>query len=111
MNRPRMTSAASALLRTLLERAGPDRNRILLSDWTSVDWHSLTFAGERHCAGFVFLGEDAAERAGQWADGLPEAEFDIGPSRFVAEIALAVPPEAREDGSVLVQIEALTIAD
>jgi hypothetical protein len=111
MNRRRMTSAASALLRALVDRSGPERNRILLSDWTSVDWNSLTFAGERHCAGFVFQGPDAPALASQWADGLPDAEWDIGSSGFVAEIALSAPPETREDGSVLVQIEALTIAD
>lgn len=110
MNRPRMTSAAAALLRALVTRAGPDRNRILLSDWTSIEWHSLTFAGERHKAGFVFHGLDATDRAGEWARGLPDAEFDLGPSWFVAEIAAAGPPRGREDGSVLVEIEALTIS-
>jgi hypothetical protein len=106
-----MTAAASALLRALVGRAGPERNRILLSDWTSIDWHSLTFAGERHCAGFVFGGPDAGARAADWAEGLSNAEFDIGSSRLVAEIALSGAPQPPEDGSVLVQVEALTIAD
>ena len=111
MNRPRMTHAASGLLRALIDRAGTHRHRILLSDWTTIDWHSLTFSGERHHAGLVFSGPEAASRAGDWAAGLEEAEFDLGTSAFLAEIALTAPPRVRDDGSVLVEVEALTIAD
>ena len=111
MNRPRMTSAASALLRALLSRPGADRNRIVLSNWTTIDWHSLTFTGERHLAGFVVSGPDAAAQACRWTDGLEQAELDVGASSFVAEIALSGPPTLREDGSVLIELEALTIAD
>lgn len=111
MNRLRMTSAASALCRNLLERAGPDKNRILLSDWVTIDWQSLTFNGERHRAGFVVTGKEAAELAAQWTQGLEDAEFDLGSAGFVAEIALAGPPTVRDDGAIQVEIEALTIAD
>ncbi len=109
MNRPRMTSAACGLLRALVARAGHDR--ILLSDWTTIDWHSLTFSGEKHHAGLVFSGPDASARVDRWAAGLAEAELDLGTSAFLAEIALAAPPRTRADGSVLVEVEALTIAD
>jgi len=111
MNRLRMTSAASALCRSLLDRAKSDRNRILLSDWVTIDWQSLTFNGERHRAGFVVSGPDAAKLACAWTDGLEEAEFDVGAAGFVAEIALVGPPTVRDDGAVQVEIEALTIAD
>jgi len=43
-----MSPAAAGLLRALLMRAGVERNRILLSDFRSTDWRSLTFTGERH---------------------------------------------------------------
>lgn len=111
MNRLRMTPAASSLLRNLLGRAPNERNRIVLSDWTSIDWQSLTFNGERHRAGFVISGSDAMALAMSWTEGLEDAEFDLGANGFVAEIALAAPPSLRDDGSVLVQIEALTLAD
>jgi hypothetical protein len=107
MNRPRMTSAACGLLRALVARARHDR--ILLSNWTTIDWHSLTFSGEKHHAGLVFSGADAAARAGEWAAGLEEAEVNLGPSAFLAEIALVTPPTARDDGSILIELEALTI--
>lgn len=111
MNRLRMTSAASSLYRGLLERAGTERNRILLSDWVTIDWQSLTFNGERHRAGFVVRGPDPAAMAARWTEGLGEAEFDLGSAGFVAEIALAGPPTVREDGAIQVDIEALTIRD
>ncbi|WP_294174599.1 hypothetical protein [uncultured Sphingomonas sp.] len=104
-----MTSAACGLLRALVARAGNDR--ILLSDWTTIDWHSLTFSGEKHHAGLVFSGTDAPARVDRWAGGLAEADLDLGTSGFLAEIALAAPPRTRDDGSVLVEVEALTIAD
>ena len=87
------------------------RDRILLSDWTSIDWQSLTFTGERHRGGFVVTGKDAETLAARITDGLEEAEFNLGPAGFVAEIALATPPVVREDGAVQLEIEALTIAD
>lgn len=111
MNRLPMTCAASALLRSLLARAGDHRSRILLSDWTTTDWQSLTFIGERHRAGFVLSGPQPLELASAWTDGLGDAEFDLGSSGFVAEIALREPPALRSDGCVLVRLEALTIAD
>jgi len=43
-----MSSAACGPLRALLRRSGDQADRILLSEIQSVDWQSLTFAGERH---------------------------------------------------------------
>jgi hypothetical protein len=105
-----LTRAAAALHRQLLLRAGPGSNRILLSSWSSTDWHSLTFSGERHEASFVIAGYDPAELGRRWSDGLAEAEFDL-PGGFVAEIKLAGEPITREDGALLINIEALTLVD
>lgn len=110
MNRPRMTAAATALMRALLQRAGADQHRIFLTDWASTDWHSLTFAGERHVAGFAIHAPDAEALATRWTTGLDEADLPIGSASFVADIAVRGPPEPREDGGVLVVIEALTLA-
>ena len=105
-----MTSAATALLHLLVQRAGEESARIALSDWTSVDWQSLTFAGERHAACFVVSGPDAEELTTRWTAGLGEAEFNL-PRGFVAEIRLTGEPRAREDGSMTVSLEALTLND
>jgi hypothetical protein len=59
MNRLRMSSAGAALLRALLTRALVDRDRILLTNYRSTDWQSLTFVGERHEFSFRVAAPDA----------------------------------------------------
>ena len=110
MNRPQMSKSASALLRALLARAPGDQYRIFLTDWTSTDWHSLTFAGERHVAGFAIRGMDARMLAKRWIAGLGEADLPIGSSAFVGDIAARCEPHPLADGAVLVTMEALTLA-
>ena len=106
----RMSRAASGLVRALVERGGDDRDRILLSEVSSVDWQSLTFAGERHRIGLRIIGPGAATIAGGLIDGIEHAEFAI-PGQLVADIAVAVAPARALDGSVTLAIEALTVAD
>ena len=110
MNRPRMTAASSALLRALLKRAGDERDRIILTHWVATDWQSLTFCGERHQAGFRITGEGAFELAQRWTSGLEDADLPLGRG-FLAEIDLAQPMKLQDDGSVLVDLEALTLED
>lgn len=110
MNRPRMTAYATALLRCLLQRAGEDRNRVLLSQWSTVDWQSLTLEGERHEAIFVITGTNAVAFAQLWLAGLSDAEFDL-PRGFVADIEVTSGPQLRDDGAVEVAISALTLDD
>jgi len=111
MTRSLLSRSAAALTRTLLKRAGNDGNRILLSSWTSVDWRSLTFAGERHEASFRLTGPEAAALARRWTDGLEEAELDLGGGMFVAELSVTYVSPVGADGSVVVSLEALTLAD
>jgi len=110
MSRPMLSAGGSALLRKLLERAADDRKRFLLSSWTSVDWQSMTFTGERHQACFRVLGPDAMAIAKRWTAGLEDAEFDLGPTRFVADIALTEQPREDDVDAVILSLEALTIA-
>ena len=110
MIRPRMTAYANVLLRLLLQRAGEDRNRIFLSEWTTKEWCSLTLDGEQHKANFVISGPDPLDFADLWLAGLPDAEFDM-PRGFVADIEVTTPPRVREDGAVEVEISALTLDD
>ncbi len=105
-----MSRAASALFRALLERAGEDRDRILLSDFRSTDWRSLTFDGERHRIRLRILGSDSMRLANRLREGLEDAEFAI-PGHFVADIALAGEPRRDADGGMTMDIEALTIAE
>lgn len=110
MNRIGLSPAAAALLRALLARAGDLRNRILLSDFRSTDWNSLTISGERHVIGLRLAAPDAAAVLQRLGTGLADAEFAI-PGLIVADIALCGVPVRGLDGSLLVTIEALTVAD
>ncbi|HXG80584.1 MAG TPA: hypothetical protein VNJ05_02170 [Sphingomicrobium sp.] len=105
-----LSPAAAGLLRALIARAGIDRDRILLTNFRSTDWQSLTFIGERHEMELRLPGPGADLLASRLADGLKEAEFSI-PGQIVVDIGLERPPSHSRDGSVTLRIEALTIAE
>lgn len=109
MNRIAMSSAASAILRALICRAGVPRNRILLIEAESVDWQSLTFNGERHQLQVRIPAPDARAIFDRMCDGLEDAEFSI-PGVIVADIALADAPCRAPDGSITLTVEALSVA-
>ena len=110
MMRMPLSEAASALLRALLTRAGVRRDRILLSEFQSTDWQSLTFIGERHHI-HLRIPEPAADSiASRMTADLENVEFAI-PGHVVADIVLAAPIKRDRDGSISVELEALTIAD
>lgn len=104
-----MSPAAAGLLRALLSRAGIDRNRILLTEFRSADWQSLTFVGERHEFQLRVLGPDNGDVEARLVNGLGDAEFDI-PGQLVADIALVGTPARHGDGSIALAFEALTVA-
>jgi len=110
MMRMAMSPAASGLLRALVARAAIPRDRILLTEWQSVDWQSLTFAGERHQVELRIAGPDADAAADRLTTGLANAEFAI-PGQIVADIAVVAEPRRADDGSIALSIEALTIAE
>jgi hypothetical protein len=105
-----MSPALRRLLRALTIRAGIPSDRILLIEWASVDWHSLTFVGERHEAQLRVTGADSDVIAMQIVDGLDDAEFNI-PGQIFADIAAVGAPIREDDGSTLVCIEAVTVAE
>lgn len=105
-----LSPAAAGLLRALIARAGIDRDRILLTEFRSIDWQSLMFIGERHEMELRVPGPDADRLARQLTAGLADAEFSI-PGQIVADIGLHRPPKRNGDGSVTLHIEALTIAE
>ena len=105
-----MSRAAGGLLRALLKRGGDQRHRILLTDIRLVDWHSLTLAGERHVIGLRIAGPAAELIVAPFLAGIEDAEFVI-PGQILADIALARQPERARDGSVTLQMEALTVAE
>jgi len=109
MNRVAMSTAANALLRALIGRAGVTRDRVLLTDVQSIDWRSLTFNGERHLIELRVPGPGSREIVQRMCDGLEEAEFSI-PGTIVADIAVAGSPSRTLDGSICLTIEALTVA-
>jgi hypothetical protein len=105
-----LSPAAAGLLRALIARAGINRDRILLTDFSSVDWQSLTFVGERHEMELRIPAPDAQSLAARICDGLADAEFAI-PGQIVADIGLERPLSQNRDGSVTLHIEALTISE
>ena len=104
-----MSPAAAGLLRELLARAGIDRDRILLTEFRSVHWQSLTFIGERHEFQLRIPGPGAADVVGCVLRGLGDAEFAI-PGHFVADIGAVGEPGRHSDGSMTIAMEALTVA-
>ena len=110
MIRLAMSAAATGLLRGLIARSGVPRDRILLSEWTSTDWQSLTFVGERHEGRLRVTAPASEEVVRRITSGLEDAEFQI-PGHLVADIAVVGMPERSNDGSTILCIEALTIAE
>lgn len=110
MNGIAMSGAASGLVRALIGRARVSRDRILLTNISSVDWQSLTFTGERHRIALRIPGPNSSEVVERMCDRLEDAEFSI-PGILVADIAPASPPSLSLDGSTSVVIEALTVTD
>jgi hypothetical protein len=105
-----MSPAAAGLLRALLQRGGVDRDRILLSQFRSFDWRSLTFSGERHRIDLRIPGPGAAAIADLLTRDLAEAEFAI-PGQIVADIGVDGAMIEHPDGAICLAIEALTIAE
>ena len=105
-----MSRAASGLLRALVERMGTQSDRILLSEIQSVDWQSLTFTGETHVLRLRVPGPDADLLVGRLTHGIEDAEFSI-PGHLVADIIVAGGLNRALDGSIKLEIEALTVAE
>lgn len=105
-----MSPATAGLLRALLGRAGVDRNRILLTEFRSSDWHSLTFAGERHRIDLRIPGPRASAVADLLTRDLTEAEFHV-PGHIVADIAVEGAMIEHPDGAISLTIEALTVEE
>ena len=82
----------------------------MLSEFRSTDWQSLTFIGERHQVHLRIPGPGADAIVGRMTADLEDVEFAI-PGHIVADIVLAGPMRRDDDGSISVELEALTIAD
>ena len=105
-----LSPAAAGLLRALLGRAGVDRNRILLTDFRSTDWRSLTFTGERHRIDLRIPGPAAGAVAELLTEGLGDAEFALT-GHIVADIAVAGAMVEHPDGAISLRVEALTVEE
>lgn len=110
MNRVPLSKAGAALLRALLSRALVDRDRILLTEYRSTDWHSLTFVGERHEMHFRIPGPNADEIFSRMTGDLTDSDFSI-PKQIVADVVVYGQPTRERDGAISFGIEALTIEE
>jgi len=104
-----LSAAAAQLLRSLMARAGLDQDRIFITNFRSVDWQSLTFTGERHEIGLRLSGPGAADALASLSDGLAAAEWNLK-GHVVADIVI-VATHRSCDGSIDVDLEALTLSD
>ena len=109
MKRLPLSRPAAGLVRALSRQTEASDHRILLTDVRSVDWQSLTFAGEQHKIAVTLVGSDPGKCAQSLLEWLGEAEFSIT-GHIVADIAGQLLDEDK-NGSVSVAIEALTIAE
>ena len=105
-----LSRAASGLLRALIQRIGEEPDKVLLSEFKTVGWQSLTFVGERHVLGLRVPGPDAMALVARFIDSIEEAEFSI-PGQILADIAVVGTPVRELDGSINLVIEALTVAE
>ena len=105
-----MSPAAAGLLRALINRACVARDRILLTEFRSTDWHSLTFCGERHRFSLRLAPPNAGVICHRLVHGLSDAEFTI-PGHVVADVTVAKEPRTEADGSICLEIEALTVVE
>ncbi len=110
MTRLPMSSAGAALLRALFARAGVDRDRILLTDYRSTDWQSLTFVGERHEMRFRIPGPMALETYRAMTGDLSGSDVPIS-KQILAVIAVFETAAEESDGSITFGVEALTIEE
>ena len=110
MTRLPVSKAGAALLRARLARAIVDHDRILLTEYRSTDWQSLTFIGERHEMRFRIAGPEAEDIFARMTGDLTDAEFAI-PKQIVADVVLYGAPARERDGSISFSIEALTIEE
>lgn len=74
----------------------------------STDWQSLTFVGERHQIRFRLAGPNAPDLLERLTAGLEDAEFQIS-GQILADIAVEGTPVHAADGSISLDLEALTI--
>ena len=105
-----MSKAGAALLRALLARALVDTDRILLTEYRSTDWQSLTFVGERHEMRFRIPGPGADQILTRMTGDLTETDFTI-PKQIVADVVVYGQPTHERDGAISFSIEALTIEE
>jgi hypothetical protein len=108
MMRVAMSPAAAGLLRSLFRRAGVERDRIFLTEYRSTDWQSLTFIGEQHRIRLRIPAPNASEIRSNLVNGLGDADLPI-PGHVLADIAAVEESEPKDDGSVDIVIEALTV--
>jgi hypothetical protein len=101
--------SAAQLLRALVKRIALNMNRISIGRIRSVDWQSLTFTGERHEISLRLAGPDPHLALEALRVELRHAEWQLD-GHIVAEI-LIVDEQVFDDGSITLEIEALTLCE
>ena len=92
-----------------MARTALDADRIKVGRVHSIDWQSLTFIGERHEFSLAIAGPGAAAALALLRDGLANVEWQLA-GHVVADLVI-VSERSLSDGSILVELEALTLTD
>lgn len=79
-------------------------------DCQSTDWQSLMYVGERHQIRLRLPPPEAEHLLDRMTGGLQDEEFALT-GQIVADVAVEGVPERAADGSIILCIEALTIAE
>lgn len=107
MSDAHLSYPARQLLRAVIARSGLEADRIFVGRFHSVDWQSLTFTGERHEISLRLTGSDPARAVASLRSRLADAEWPLI-GHVVADI-LIVAERGLDDGSIMLDLEALTL--
>ena len=91
---------------TLIDAIAEMLPAAIVDSVSTTDWHSATFSGIRSCIKIILPGENAAERANEFAAILPDYEFDLR-RYIVADIIVTGITEC--SGQVTLTVEALLL--
>jgi hypothetical protein len=100
--RPMRRDCHGRLVAALRDSVHPDGEVV---DSDVRPWASATFVGARHGVTLILYGTDAASRAADLAQSLPEREFRI-PGHIVADLATQI---VQADGEIRLILSILTV--
>ncbi len=100
-----MRSSLNRVQRLLLEKAGETAS---VSHSTSIEWSSITFAGERHQITMLITDAEAARLFVDWVDDDSKVDINL-PGCSLADLVVVEEDQIEPVGHIYVTLEALTV--